>query len=352
MRLGTSISFAAASLIFAGCFSPGVGVETGTDADVDGSSSGGDTSDTTPATTAEPTGTTASSTSGMTTSSPTTESPTTSMPTTDETTSWDPSDPTSGGEDPFCGDGNIDAGEECDDGLENNGLDQGCLPDCNLNVCGDSNVGPDEFCDDGADDNVLEVGACAPDCSTVVEEKIIQSSSLTAGGNYQPNPVAHADAQCPAGFEALFAVPGVRQATVATAYTADAIIDWPLEPFTAYVRADGTPIWITDDTPLLGVRAGVPQPLTNPVVPVCVVNIPAGQFCFPAVRPTGLNNDWTLALSNSCNGWSSNSQDQTLSFGDIRSSTEFLRGLTTTCATGTGKAGTGGSSPTFYCVEQ
>lgn len=285
------------------------------------------------------------------TSATTTDEPTTAGPTTDEPTTDDSSDPTSGGEDPFCGDGNIDAGEECDDGLENNGLDQGCLPDCNLNVCGDSNIGPDEFCDDGEGDNVLEVGACAPDCSTVVEEKVITGSSTTVGGSYQPNPVGHADGQCSVGSRALFSVPAVRQATVATPYTADAIVDWPLEPFIAYVRADGTLIWITDDTPLLGVRAGTPEPLTNSIVPTCVVDVGAGQFCFPVVRPTGLNNDWTPALTNICNGWSSNSEDQTLAYGDISSSTELLRGLTTGCSTGTG-SGTIGSWPTFYCVEQ
>jgi len=350
MRLGQSLSFAAASLIFVGCFAPDETVDLETDGAADGSTAAGGTEDTAPATTASATGgmTTADPTSGMTMGQPTTANPTT-----DETTSWDPSDPTTTGgeEDSFCGDGNVDAGEECDDGLENNALDQSCLPDCNLNVCGDSNLGPDEFCDDGADDNILEVGACAPDCSTVIEEKVIQGSTSTEGGNYQPNPVGHADGQCPTGFQALLAVPGVRQATVATPYTADAILDWPIEPFTAYVRTNGTPIWITDDTPLLGVRAGAPEPLTNPVVPVCVVDIPAGQFCFPSVRPTGLNNDWTLALTDSCNGWSSNSEDQTLSFGDMSSSTEFLRGLTTTCATGTGP-GTVGSWPTFYCVEE
>lgn len=350
MGLRQSTSFAAASLVFAGCFAPDEGVDLETDGVAEGSTAGGGT-DTAPATTDQPTG-------GMTTANPTSGTtmgnPTTANPTTDETTSWDPSDPTTTGgeEDPFCGDGNVDAGEECDDGLENNGLDQSCLPDCNLNVCGDSNIGPDEFCDDGADDNVLEVGACAPDCSTVIEEKVIRGSSTTNGGNYQPNPVGHADGQCQPGHEALFGVPGVRQATVNTPYTADDLIDWPLAPYTAYVRFDGTPIWITDATPLLGVRNGEPEPLTNPVAEPCIPDIPNGVFCFSFVRPTGLNNDWTPALNNTCNGWSSNAEGQTLAYGNSESPTDFLRGPTTTCSTGTGDTGLIGSWPSFYCVEQ
>ena len=206
MNLGQSLSIAAACLTFAGCFSPKVDPEVAPQP----GTSGGETESTAPGTTEQPGGET-------TTANPTSTS--TTRPTTDETTSWDPSDPTtgdtvdptSGGDDPFCGDGNIDPGEDCDDGLENNGLDQSCLPDCNLNVCGDGNIGPEEFCDDGEGDNVLEVGACAPDCSTVIEEKVIRlGSGLDNGGDFQPSPVGYADAQCPTGHLALFAVAGER----------------------------------------------------------------------------------------------------------------------------------------------
>ncbi|MGH1346470.1 MAG: DUF1554 domain-containing protein [Nannocystales bacterium] len=360
MRLEQSLSFAAASLIFAGCFAPdgGLDIDTDTDAAAEGSTAEAEGEGTASVTTAEPTGgmTTVTPTSGTTTgeptTSPTTDEPTTENPTMSGPTTVDTMDPTSGGDDPFCGDGHVDAGEECDDGLENNGLDQGCLPDCNLNVCGDGNIGPDEFCDDGEGDNILEVGACAPDCSTVIEEKVIRGSSATNGGNYQPNPVGLADGQCQPGHRALFGVPGVRQATANSPYTADDLIDWPLAPYTAYVRVDGTPIWTTDATPLLGVRDGAPEPLTNPVAEPCIPDFPNGVFCFTFVRPTGLNNDWTPALNNTCNGWSSNASGQTLAFGNSESSTEFLRGPTTTCDTGTGDVGLVGSWPSFYCVEQ
>lgn len=49
---------------------------------------------------------------------------------------------------PSCGDGQIDVGEECDDG-SNNGGGQACNFDCTLSVCGDGLPGPGEDCDLG-----------------------------------------------------------------------------------------------------------------------------------------------------------------------------------------------------------
>ncbi len=352
MKLGPSISFAAASLIFAGCFSPDGGTEADTRGTSEASTEGGETEDTAPTTTDNPTGagsTTANPTGGTTTDDPTTGSPTTDDPTAGSPTTDDPSDSTSGGEDPFCGDGNIDAGEECDDGLENNGLEQGCLPDCNLNVCGDSNLGPDEFCDDGAGDNVLEVGACAPDCSRVIEEKVIRVGVSFIGGNLAPNPVGFADSRCNASDRALFAVPGVRQATNNTPNTADAQIGWPLRPYTAYTRPDGTLIWLTDEIPLLGVREGVAEPLTSPIVQPCVSG--GGIFC-AVLGPiiTGLDNDWTNATADTCNGWTSASESFDASGGDRSSSESYLNNSDTPCSLD----GNGASfqQPAFYCVEQ
>jgi cysteine-rich repeat protein len=62
----------------------------------------------------------------------------------------------------FCSDGFLDeaAGEECDDG--NADPEDGCLPNCVLNVCGDGFVNPEaEACDDGND---LDGDACLSDC--------------------------------------------------------------------------------------------------------------------------------------------------------------------------------------------
>jgi hypothetical protein len=50
---------------------------------------------------------------------------------------------------PFCGDGQVDPGEECDDGSQNGG-GAACSPDCTLAACGDGLPGPGEDCDFGA----------------------------------------------------------------------------------------------------------------------------------------------------------------------------------------------------------
>ncbi|HRI06461.1 MAG TPA: hypothetical protein PKW35_01525 [Nannocystaceae bacterium] len=57
-------------------------------------------------------------------------------------------DDTTGEPAPICGDGNPDAGEECDNGA-GNGDDQACTAGCMINVCGDGKQGPAEGCDDG-----------------------------------------------------------------------------------------------------------------------------------------------------------------------------------------------------------
>lgn len=53
---------------------------------------------------------------------------------------------------PFCGDGVVDRGEECDEGVENNN-EGGCTVGCVIATCGDGYVQPGEECDDGNDDD-------------------------------------------------------------------------------------------------------------------------------------------------------------------------------------------------------
>ena len=66
---------------------------------------------------------------------------------------------------PECGDGHVDPGEACDDGVLDNADDQACLPDCQLASCGDGLVWADvEDCDLGAD-NDGAYGGCNPDCT-------------------------------------------------------------------------------------------------------------------------------------------------------------------------------------------
>ena len=96
------------------------------------------------------TGMTGSTTS--TTAPTTTDSTTTASTTTDSSTTVAP---------PACGDGVLDAGEECDDGAMN-GPGQACKADCTLNVCGDGDQGPGEGCDDG---NTADGDMCSATCA-------------------------------------------------------------------------------------------------------------------------------------------------------------------------------------------
>ncbi|MFV8751372.1 DUF4215 domain-containing protein [Nannocystaceae bacterium ST9] len=72
--------------------------------------------------------------------------------TTDSTDSTDAPNPT-------CGDGNVDAGEECDDG--NDVDDDECTNACTTAACGDSIVQAGETCDDG---NVVDGDGCSSLC--------------------------------------------------------------------------------------------------------------------------------------------------------------------------------------------
>jgi cysteine-rich repeat protein len=63
-------------------------------------------------------------------------------------------------QEPPCGNGIVDPGEECDDG---NDIDTDeCRNDCTLPHCGDGIVDPGEMCDDGNDNNFDE---CRNDCT-------------------------------------------------------------------------------------------------------------------------------------------------------------------------------------------
>ncbi len=103
---------------------------------------------------------------GTTTSPTTTVEPTTSGTTTSGTTGMMMTDPGSTGitesgtsgestgviPDPFCGDGNVDDGEECDEGEANDNTGT-CTVACLLPACGDGFIQGDEACDDGNDAN-------------------------------------------------------------------------------------------------------------------------------------------------------------------------------------------------------
>jgi len=74
---------------------------------------------------------------------------------------------------PFCGDGIIDGGEDCDDG----GVTATCDDDCTFAECGDGNVNEaaGEQCDDG---NNMNGDGCEADC-TLVQIPALSSRGLT-----------------------------------------------------------------------------------------------------------------------------------------------------------------------------
>jgi cysteine-rich repeat protein len=77
---------------------------------------------------------------------------------------------------PFCGDGSFDVGEQCDDGNTNNR--DGCRNDCTLPYCGDGIVDTDEQCDDG---NTVNGDGCENNCTvTPSSTKPNNPSDLTA----------------------------------------------------------------------------------------------------------------------------------------------------------------------------
>jgi hypothetical protein len=247
---------------------------------------------------------------------------------------------------PFCGNGTVDAGEECDL-AEANALTGECRPDCTLAECGDGDIWVGvEGCDDGLDDNVLEVGSCAPDCSRVIEEKVIILGDALSTGNLGANPVAAADSECPVGYKAMFAYAGVREAAL-DAYHGTGSVDWVLRPYTAYVRPDAELIWITDENPLLGVRDLGPIPLENPISPEC----PDGFGCVLGRVVTGIGSSWLTSADNNCDDWTNGTEMGTTRRGFAESTSTYLydAAYTTDCEF---SLFTGGGATGVYCVEQ
>ena len=83
-----------------------------------------------------------------------------------------------------CGNGTVDAGEECDDGPANStSPDANCRPDCSVGRCGDGILDTNELCDDG---NRLNGDGCSRDC---------KSSDTQVAADTQPEVIPFATAQ-------------------------------------------------------------------------------------------------------------------------------------------------------------
>jgi MYXO-CTERM domain-containing protein len=66
---------------------------------------------------------------------------------------------------PFCGNGQIDQAEQCDNGPANSDTTPGaCRTDCTTAHCGDGVVDPGEGCDDGPANSDTVAGACHTTC--------------------------------------------------------------------------------------------------------------------------------------------------------------------------------------------
>ncbi|HEX4446751.1 MAG TPA: DUF4215 domain-containing protein, partial [Polyangiaceae bacterium] len=67
---------------------------------------------------------------------------------------------------PYCGDSNVQSanGEQCDDGVENGATGDPCSATCKR-LCGDGTVEAGEQCDLGAAKNTGGYGGCNPDCT-------------------------------------------------------------------------------------------------------------------------------------------------------------------------------------------
>jgi hypothetical protein len=79
----------------------------------------------------------------------------------------DPADATSiPSADPFCGDGDVDPGEDCDEGGANSDTTpDACRTDCTVAACGDEVADSGEDCDDGAANSDTTPDACRADCT-------------------------------------------------------------------------------------------------------------------------------------------------------------------------------------------
>jgi cysteine-rich repeat protein len=84
---------------------------------------------------------------------------------------------------PFCGDGNIDQGEKCDDGTANSDSEpDACRTDCTLPSCGDNVVDSDETCDPPGSTAGGNGNLCETDC-TVCGDGVTQSDEECDDGD-------------------------------------------------------------------------------------------------------------------------------------------------------------------------
>jgi hypothetical protein len=202
-------------------------------------------------------------------------------------------------------------------------------------VCGNGMVEGEEVCDDGPMPELMP-GACAPDCSKVIDVKHAVLGNWIVSTNFGNNPVAYADSTCPIGYNAMFAYGNLRVATTGAWQTVDAV-DWPIQRYTAYVNNQDELLWVTDDTRMLAIRDGQKQSPLNPLY-TC------DPICIDQRMVNGMADDGTTAVSDNCNGWTSTDGNLNFSVGEFFGFD--LNDSLVACA-----ADTAGSQR-FLCIEQ
>ncbi len=205
--------------------------------------------------------------------------------------------------------------------------------------CGDGNVDDGEICDDGSNEGARE-GDCNPTCSAVVALKHVTMSETATDGAFGDGtvpPVTYADAQCPAGYKAMFAHGSDRVASESP-YQGDGQVDWVIAPWTEYVNDNGGTVFVTGDIALLGVDAsgawvGLDYAIDDEVTAAW----------------TGMANDYTTHAM-TCSDWTDGDPNAYLSQGS-----DGVPSVTDDDFVGTalqfGRGFCFSVSP-FYCVEQ
>ncbi|MEO8983371.1 MAG: DUF1554 domain-containing protein [Polyangiaceae bacterium] len=204
-----------------------------------------------------------------------------------------------------CGNGKLDAGEDCDQGAANSSTAYGvglCTNQCKVApYCGDKIRNGSEACDGGATGSTT-LGDCNPECTGFYEKRVIAPTL----DNYSTNlgGIAGADAKCAIQFGADYkalVVGATRRATV-TPLKGDQPLDWVIEKYRYYYNNLNELLWRTDEVPLLAVRDGKRQ------------DIYANAFAPGGAYPwSGYALDWTTyddavsatTYAGTCDSWTS-----------------------------------------------
>ena len=206
-----------------------------------------------------------------------------------------------------CGNGELDPGEDCDQGSDNNAMAYGpglCSDRCKAApYCGDGRRNGKEACDDGASGSTM-LGACDPECTGYYEKKVIKPTFTATPLSTNLGGIVGADAICVSQFGAewkALIVGNTRRATV-TPLLGDQQLDWVLQKYRYYYNYLNELVWRTDEVALLGVRGGKR------------LDIYANLFPQTGSYPwAGFRLDWTTFADNpsasegTCNSWTASS---------------------------------------------